>query len=54
MTTFEREQIERRSEVEQNRLSQLPEDCWRVELSLLDPTNPERGRLAVITPPANP
>ena len=36
------------------RLSQLPEDCWRVELSLLDPTNPERGRLAAITPPANP
>ena len=36
------------------RLSQLPEDCWRVELNLLDPTDPERGRLAVITPPATP
>ncbi len=36
------------------RLSQLPEDCWRVELSLLDPADPERGRLAVITPPADP
>ena len=36
------------------RLSQLPEDCWQVELNLLDPTDPERGRLAVITPPATP
>jgi tRNA threonylcarbamoyladenosine biosynthesis protein TsaE len=36
------------------RLSQLPTDCWRVELSLLAPTDPERGRLAVITPPAIP
>ena len=34
------------------RLSQLPADCWRVELALLDPADPERGRLAVITPPA--
>ena len=36
------------------RLSQLPADCWRVELTLLDSTDPERGRLAVITPPAQP
>jgi tRNA threonylcarbamoyladenosine biosynthesis protein TsaE len=36
------------------RLSQIPADCWRVELTLLDPANPERGRLAVITPPAQP
>ena len=33
------------------RLSQLPTDCWRVELTLLDPADPEQGRLAVITPP---
>ena len=36
------------------RLSQLPADCWRLELSLLDPTDPERGRVAVITPPEMP
>ena len=36
------------------RLSQLPAECWRVELSLLDPIDPERGRLAWITPPATP
>lgn len=36
------------------RLSQLPEGCWRVELDLLDPIDPERGRLALITPPASP
>ena len=36
------------------RLSLLPTDCWRVELTLLDPADPERGRLAVITPPGRP
>ena len=34
------------------RLSRLPAGCWQVQLSLLDPADPERGRLALITPPA--
>ena len=34
------------------RLSQLPLESWRVELLLRDPADPERGRRAVITPPA--
>ena len=28
------------------RLGTVPEPCWRVELDLLDPHNPEQGRLA--------
>jgi tRNA threonylcarbamoyladenosine biosynthesis protein TsaE len=36
------------------RLSRLPADCWRVELELLDSADPERGRLAVISPPEQP
>jgi tRNA threonylcarbamoyladenosine biosynthesis protein TsaE len=36
------------------RLSSLPGDGWRLELSLLNPTDPEQGRIAVITPPAQP
>lgn len=36
------------------RLSSLPSDCWRVELTLLDSSDPERGRLAVISPPEQP
>ena len=36
------------------RLSRLPPACWQVELSLLDPSDPERGRRAVITPPSLP
>lgn len=34
------------------RLSNAPSGCWRVELRLLDPVDPDRGRLAVIHAPA--
>jgi tRNA threonylcarbamoyladenosine biosynthesis protein TsaE len=36
------------------RLSALPDDAWRVELTLLDPERPEAGRLARISAPGSP
>jgi tRNA threonylcarbamoyladenosine biosynthesis protein TsaE len=34
------------------RLSSPPPQSWRVELRLLDPRDPDRGRLALVRPPA--
>jgi hypothetical protein len=36
------------------RLTLPPADSWRLEISLLDPSDPDAGRQAKLTPPSEP